>query len=333
MLRARSAVTLLLLAVLVASPARGQRGSAPSSFPLLEMDASTRGAAMGGALSAVYDGADASTLFYHPALPSERTHNTVAASYLNHLADLNAGFLSYSRRLGSVGTASAGLRFFSYGDIEGRDAQGFETSDFGASQVAVTLGLARGLSGSIRGGRVRYGANVHVVHGSIENAGATALAADLGALYHLPAQQLTVSASINNLGGAPDDYYGNSTALPADLRLGVSKRLAHLPLRLSVTGFDLQAPGEGGPDGASSFEQVMRHLALGAELEPVDALALRVGYGYRRHQELAQSDRRVDPAGLSAGFGLSIQRISVDYAFSSWSVLGGLHQFGLRARL
>jgi hypothetical protein len=328
---------LLLAALLLAAPpARAQRSGGPTSFPLLSMDASTRGAAMGGALSAVYDGTDASGLFYHPALPSERTHNAVAASYLNYLADLNGGFLSYNRHLGEgLGTASAGLRFFSYGDLDGRDAQGFETDDFGASQVALTLGMARPLTE-----RVRYGANVHLVYSSIASASATALAVDLGALYHWPEQQFTVSASVNTLGGVLDGYYAATpdsaaygTRLPADLRLGVSKRLAHLPLRLSVTGFGLQAPGEGAPEGASSLDQVMRHLALGAELKPVDALALRVGYGHRRQLELARPGRRVDPAGLSAGFGLSIRRISVDYAFSSWSVLGGLHQFGLRARL
>ena len=331
MSRLRLTAFAALLGLLAATPAHGQRGGALSSFPLLQMEASARAAAMGGAFSAVYDG-DAGALFYHPALPNEEAHNTVSVSYLNHLADLNAGFLSYSRRVEGLGTASAGLRFFSYGGFSGYDEDANKTGDFGASDVALTLGLARALTK-----RIRYGMNVHVVHGSIESVSATALATDVGLLYHSPEQQLTVSASVNNLGRALDRYYATpdsaaaGTHLPPDLRLGLSKKLAHLPLRLSVTGFDLQAPGRG-PEGASSFDRVMRHLALGAELTPVGVLALRVGYGHRR-QELASGDRRVDPAGLSAGFGLSIRRISVDYAFRSWSAIGGLHQFGLRAQL
>lgn len=326
MLRLRSLAPVLLLGLLAATPAAGQRGGALSSFPLLRMEASARAAALGGAFSAVYDG-DAGGLFYHPALPGPQTDDAISASYLNHLTDLNAGFLAYSRHLEGVGTASAGLRFLGYGEFEGYDEDGNETGAFGAADVALTLGLARSLAA-----RLRYGANVHLVYGTIEAASASALAADVGVLYHLPAHQFTVSASVHHLGAPLDDYYQDGTTLPVDVRLGLSKQLAHLPLRLSAMGLNLHDL-EQGPDDASAFAQVMRHLAVGAELEPVRALALRVGYGHRRHQELTGRDDGLDPAGLSAGFGLTIQDLSVDYAYSSWSTLGALHQFGLRAHL
>ena len=332
MARFRSVCSLLLLpavlaAALTASPARAQRSGTLSSFNVLKMEASTRAAAMRGAFSAVPDG-DAGASFYHPALPNEQSHNALSVNYLNHLKGINAGFMAYSRHFEGVGTASAGLRFFSYGELEGRDEQGYETNGFGASDVALTLGLARALTE-----RIHVGANVHALYGSIGPPSATALATDLGLLYHLAEQQLAVSASLNELGWVPDPYYNDDgTNLPMDLRLGVSKELAHLPLRLSAMGFNLHDLGQG-PDGASSFDKVMRHLALGAELKPVSALALRVGYGHRRQEELATGDSRIDPAGLSAGFGLTIDRFSVDYAFSSWSAIGGLHQFGVRARL
>jgi hypothetical protein len=325
----RVPLLLLLCSALAAfaAPAHAQRGGALSSFNVLEMEASTRAAAMGGAFSAVPDG-DAGALFYNPALPNEQSHNALSAHYVNHLQGINAGFLAYSRRVEGVGAAGAGLRFFSYGELEGRDEQGYETGDFGASDMALTLGLSRALTE-----RLRVGANVHAIYGSLEATGATALATDLGVVYRLAEQQFTMSASLNEWGWVADPYVGDDgTALPMDLRLGLSKKLAHLPLRLSATGFNLHDLGEG-PDGASSFDQVMRHLALGAELTPVEVLALRVGYSHRRQEELATGDRRVDPAGLSAGFGITISPVSVDYAFSSWSALGGLHQFGLRVRV
>ena len=333
MTRLRSgSLPLLLLFALAATfvvfPARAQHSGALGSFNVLKMDASTCAAAMGGTFAAVPDGGDAGAVFYPPALPNERSHNALSANYLNHLKGINAGFLAYGRSVEGVGTASAGVRFFSYGRLEGRDAQGYETDDFGASDVALTLGLSRELTE-----RLRVGANVHAVYGSIESSSATALATDLGLAYRLAAQQLTLSASLSQWGAVLDPYAGDEgTELPMDLRLGVSKKLAHLPLRLSATGFNLLDLGQG-PDGASSFDQVARHLALGAELTPIEVLALRVGYSHRRQEELATGDSRVDPAGLSAGFGLAISPVSVDYAFSSWSALGGLHQFGLRVQL
>jgi hypothetical protein len=33
------------------------------------------------------------------------------------------------------------------------------------------------------------------------------------------------------------------------------------------------------------------------------------------------------------GFGVTVSGLTVDYAYNSWSSLGGLHQFSLRAGL
>jgi len=42
---------------------------------------------------------------------------------------------------------------------------------------------------------------------------------------------------------------------------------------------------------------------------------------------------RLDFAGLGFGIGLKITRVRVDYAFNSWSSIGGLHQFTLQTAL
>jgi len=38
-----------------------------------------------------------------------------------------------------------------------------------------------------------------------------------------------------------------------------------------------------------------------------------------------------DLAGVGLGFGVTVSALTVDYAYNSWSSLGGLHQFTLRA--
>ncbi len=325
---------VVLLAVLLAMGARAsaaQPAEGLSSFAVLQMESSARAAALSGAFSAVYDG-DAGALFYSPALLSPETHGAVSLSYLNHLSDINAGFLAYGHDLERWGTLGAGLRFLSYGALEGYDENGLEEGAFRAGDAVLTLGWARALGEGLFGGRLRGGVNLHAAYSGIASARATVLAADAGLLYRFPRQQLVLSASVRNLGAALSRYAEADLALPVDVRLALTKRLRHLPLLLSVGGYNLDDVGAS-PSEAAALDRVLRHLALGAEMRPVEAFAARLGYSHRRHLALREEAERLDPAGLSAGFGLRVAQFGFDYAFSSWSALGGLHHFTLRARL
>lgn len=315
---------LLAFLLLAAVPAQAQPGDL-SGFGFLRLEPSARAAALGGAFSAVY-GEDVNALFYNPALLNEEMHRALSVSYLNHVAGLNAGFVAYSRHVERLGTFGGGLRFLSWGELQGADETGERTGTFGASDVALTVGYARAA-----GDNLRYGVNVHGVLSSIASYRASAVAVDAGAVYHLTGPQLTFSASVNNLGTALDSFGQTRDELPLDLRIGIAKRLRHMPLLLTVTGYNLHDLGDG-PEGASGIGQVMHHVALGGEFQFSDAFNVRFGYNHRRHEELKMKSR-LDLAGVGVGFGLKVSRVRVDYAFNSWSSLGGLHQFTLRTTI
>ena len=153
----------------------------------------------------------------------------------------------------------------------------------------------------------------------------------MGALYAIPDQRLALSASVNNLGVTLSSLGASRDRLPVDVRLGVAKRLRYLPLLLSVTGYNLHDVGDR-PEDATALDAALRHVAFGGELQLSDAFHLRVGYNHRRHQELKMSSR-LDLAGVGLGFGVEVAGFGFDYAFNSWSTLGGLHQFTLQTRL
>ena len=181
------------LATMRVAPAQAQPGDL-SGFGFLRLEPSARAAALGGSFTAIY-GDDVNAFFYNPALLNEAMHRHLSLSYLNHLSDINAGFIAYSRHYEGLGTVAAGLRFLSWGELQGADEQGNRTGTFGASDVALTIGGARAQTE-----RLSYGANVHLIYSSGESFNASALAADLGVLYHIDSQRLTFSASVNNLG-------------------------------------------------------------------------------------------------------------------------------------
>ena len=317
MTRAIPAVLPLLAACIPAwiNPAAGQE----PGFALLQIESSARSAALGGSLVAISE--DINAFLYNPALLASTEHRRLSVSYTNHLADVSAGFATYARDLPGLGTAAVALRMLSWGRIARTDADGNTDGTFTASDLAATLGFSRAVSG-----RLRYGANFHFAHSSVDAYRASALAVDVGAAYRIAQQQLTVSAAASHLGLVLQSLGSESDALPFDVRLGVAKKLRHLPLLISLTAYKLSDLHR-----IDSAADIAQHLVLGTEFQFTRTLHIRFGYNHRRHEALKTSSR-LDLAGLGMGFGLAVSRVRLDYAFSSWSV-AGLHQFTLQTRI
>jgi len=301
------------------------QSSGISGFTFLQLEPSARAAAMAGSYSAAA-GTDVNGLFYNPALLNEEMHNALSLSYLNHIAGINAGFLVYARDVQHVGTLGAGVRYLGWGDLRRTDETGQETGTFGASDVALTVGISWPFNEHIR-----YGANIHTIYSHIESYSASAIAADLGVLYHLDAHHLTLAFSVNNLGRTMSRFAESAVDLPLDVRISAAKRLRHVPLLFSITGYNLDNLGDV-PENTPAFGRIMHFVRLGGELLFSEAFQVRLGYNHRRHAALATRSR-LDLAGLSLGAGLKVSRVRVDYAYNSWSEAGSLHQFTVRTTL
>ncbi len=308
-------------ALLCAVPVLAQPGPA-TTFSFLRLEPSARASALAGSYSAVY-GEDVNALFYNPALLSEDVHRSASFSYLNHLGEVNAGFLAYARHVDGWGTFGTGVRFVGWGRTEGYDANGEPTGTFGASDAGLTVAFAR-----TDDGHLSYGASLTGLLSRIDAYSASALAADVGISYHLPESRTTFSASVNNAGVVLSSLGTVKDELPLDVRVAVSRRLMYVPLFLSVTGYNLNRIGDE-PSSGNAVGDVFRHVTFGGEFQFSDAFQIRFGYNHRRHQDLKMKSR-LDMAGVGAGFGIKVATFRFDYAFNSWSSLGGLHQFTLR---
>ena len=316
---------LILLLIAAAAPARAQESPPPQEgFTFLDLPFSARSAVLGKAFTA---GDDITTTFGNPAAANAEMHNALAFSYVNHLSDYNAGMLAYGRRIPDIGVFTGGIRYLSYGSFEEASSQGQRTGNtFGAGDLALSAALSRRA-----GERLRYGAAANLLYAHLADEGAMAVAMDVGARYELPAYQLTLSTSLNNIGTTISSLGTTAPALPTDLRIGVKKVLAHLPLALTLTGHHLQRP-QLAEHPASTLDAVLHHLSVGGEFRIGSALQLRLGYDHHRHQNLSMGGR-IDFAGMGLGFGLALAGFQFDYAYSSWSSLGGLHYLTVRTQL
>ena len=296
-----------------------------SGFPVLQLAPSARSSAMAGSDTAVLD-PGSSALFANPALLQESVDGHLSFSYLNHLSDINAGWITYGKHLPQWGSFSAGIRYLSFGQFDERNELGEKTGTFSASDLALTVGASRAWKNGLR-----YGASWSLMHASLASAGATASGVDAGIMLDDSDHRQTFAISVHNVGVVLSSVGERSDALPADVRVGYTRRLAHLPLLISVTAYRLHKM-DGGPDDAGALTRILFHTRIGGEFQFSESFRVRFGYDHRQHDELKVKSR-LDMAGFSTGLGIRVSRFGFDYAFNSWSSLGGLHRLTLATSL
>ena len=313
----RPILLAFLLLVATADKVLGQIES--SAFSVLQMDASARSAALGGSTAALMD-SNTGVLFTNPALLRPSVDGRLEFSYLNHLSDINAGWLSYGKHIDSLATFAVGIRYLSFGSFDRRNEIGEKTGTFGASDVSFILGGAKSWRRSLH-----YGASLEVVRSTIASNAASAVMIDAGVTWDEEDSQMTYSASLHHAGFVLSSLGARNDTIPFDLRMGMTRKLAHLPLLISLTGYRLHKV-DGGPDESGMLSKVLHHVKLAGEFQFSRAFQIRFGYDHRRHESLKVKSR-LDVAGFSTGFGMVISRIGFDYSFNSWSSLGALHRF------
>ena len=333
-LRRPAALAAVLALLTLARPADAQRRD--TGFDLVQLDVSPRTAALAGAQGGLA-GNDPTALFSNPAFLTSEMSRAAAVGYINHLSDISAGTALYARALPRLGIdAAASVRYLSYGDFDRTAADGTADGTFGASEAAVTLTASRVVAPN-----VRLGVSGHALFATLDDASAQALTADVGATFEVPSQRLVVGASVNGVGAVLSSLGADDDRLPLDVRVSVAKRLRYIPLTVTLTGYELQsysqpARAAGVPDSLadrdSAVELALDRVLIGGELQLGRALTTRLGYSPRRGRAL-RGDGRPDLAGVSAGFGLAIRRFALDYAYTGWSEVGGVHQIGVRTRL
>lgn len=311
----------VVLLVLAATSARAQ-SVASGRFDFLRLPPSASTAATAG--TAVADAQrDLTELFYNPSLLTEELSGRAALAYLDHVGDARGATLAYAHHFDGVGTLGGGLRYLGYGTFDRRNGAGFKTGEFGADDLALTAAFSRSYTS-----RIRVGGAGHALISSVAGDRATALAFDLGASYRWPAARMTFQGAMTNAGRSVLKLGTVRSRLPLDVRATVSKRLEHVPVRFSVSGYELQAVE---PDATrSAAEEVFRHVNLSVNLYLGSSVTVRAGYSPREHRAFS-SGGRLDLAGLTTGLTIEVARIRFDYAYRSWSGFGGLHFLTLQS--
>jgi hypothetical protein len=308
-------------------------------YQFLNLAQSARQAALGGKTVTVVD-YDVNQAFYNPATINEKMSNRLSTNFGNYYGEVTYGTAAYAYTYDKhLQTFHAGVSYINYGSFEGRDELGNPTSDFTGSEAALSLGYAYNLPWT----DVYMGVNAKLISSTLESYNSWGSAVDLGLLYIDTQNDINYGLTVRNLGAQITPYADTREKLPLSIDAGISQLLENVPIRWHITFENLQQwniafsnpnRAQGSLDGSTQEEKVsffnnaLRHLILGAELFPEKGFNIRLGYNFRRGEELRIIEQR-HFSGISVGFGLRIGKIKFDYSYSRYTLAANTSLFGL----
>jgi hypothetical protein len=312
-------------------------------YQFLNLAQSARQAALGGKTVTVVD-YDVNQAFYNPATINQKMSNRLSTNFGNYYGEVTYGTAAYAYTYDKhLQTFHAGVNYINYGSFEGRDELGNPTSDFTGSEAALSLGYAYNLPWT----DVYMGVNAKLISSTLESYNSWGAAVDLGLLYIDTQNDINYGLAVRNLGAQITPYADTREKLPLSVDAGISQLLENVPIRWHMTFENLQQwniafsnpnRAQGSLDGSkqeekvSFFNNALRHLILGAELFPEKGFNIRLGYNFRRGEELRIIEQR-HFSGISVGFGLRIGKIKFDYSYSRYTLAANTSLFGLMVDL
>lgn len=308
----------LLLAVL---PATALAQEYASAFNTLRLPASSHAAALGGQnVTLIEDEPTAG--WYNPALYANVSDLSAGLDFMTYAAGSTWMGAHFVKAFGERHTMAVGAQYMNYGKMDETDEAGNTLGQFSAKDIVIGAGYSYLLSDRWTGG-----ANLKMMVSNLADYTALAAAVDVGVNYYDDENDLSVSASLQNIGTQLKAYHdGQRTHLPFTLALGFSKGMAHLPVRFHVTMTDVtrwkssyyvlpENKDKDKSDKVGFGKIALNHFVLGLDILPTDYLYLSVGYNFRRAYELKASGSS-HLAGLSAGAGVNVKhfKFGVSYA-------------------
>ena len=171
----------------------------------------------------------------------------------------------------------------------------------------------------------------------------TALSGDIGLYYSPVTKPWRIALVYQHIGSQLTTYEDVFEPLPANLSLGFSSALKHLPLRWHLTFHHLNKyplyfdnpedasqtlGGDANQKPAGLTKKLLRHASFGVEVFPASLFSIRLGYHAQRAAELRILELR-NFSGLSFGVGMQLRRLRFQISHALYNVAGNRTFFGL----
>jgi hypothetical protein len=329
---------IIYLFISLSSISFGQIGG-QSIYQFLNLVNSPRQAALGGKILTFYD-EDVNQAQYNPASINEEMDNKLSVNYGNYFGDVKYGTMAYAYTFDRhVQTFFAGATYINYGNFDGYNDFGRPTDSFTGQEAALSFGYGYNIPNT----DFYVGTNAKLISSSLESYTSFGGALDLGFIYKDENNNINWAFAIRNFGTQFKTYSGNKESLPTEIMVGISQQLENVPVSWHLTFENLQQwkvafenpnravasiEGDSEPEKVSVLNNVLRHTILGLEFFPKKSFNLRLGYNFRRAEELSILEQR-NFSGISVGFGLKVNNLKFNYSYSRYTLAANNSLFGM----
>lgn len=322
-------VYLIIFGIIIAGKCLAQFGGR-NSYEFLNVPTNARLAGLGG-VNVSLANRDVNFFFNNPALVTDSLAGYASAGYTFYVADIGQASFAYSHKFDRIGTVSFGVQHLGYGEIQGYDATGVEIGSFKSGETALVMSKSHTVSA------FTLGVNLKGVFSSIAGFRSNALLFDIGGTFRHPKKDLTVGLAIKNIGFVLSEYSETSnTNIPFDVQAGITFKPQHMPLRFSLTAYNLAHPGKAfndpndTEDDSGSMSKVMQHINFGAEVLLHKNVNILLGYNVLKQKELKTDNQG---GGITFGAALKIKAFDIAISRSGYSVSNAAYSFTVATNL
>lgn len=302
------------------------------AFDFLNIASHARAAALGGVNVSLAD-RDLNFFYNNPSLAGDTLNGFASVGYQFYAGDVGQATFSYAHNFKKLGQFIFGIQHIGYGTLRGFDESGMETLEFDAGETAIMIGKSHQIA------NFRLGATFKAVFSKIASYRASAMMMDVGGVFKHPDQDFTLGLVIKNIGIVLSEYGKNSTSdLPIDVQAGVSLKPEYMPVRFSLTAFNLVKSdrlyynADGNETKPSALKKVFSHLNLAAEILFHRNLNIMVGYNYLTRQTF-KLETGGGGSGVSFGFSVLVKPVELVFSRSGYFVGSAGYSFTLSTNI
>lgn len=316
---------ILLLWLSAMSVALAQEST--SSFTVLKLPVSSHAAGLGGEnVSVVEDTPWAG--WSNPALYSVVSDKSLGLDFMSYAGGGSWMGAQFVKALGERHTVAASAQYMGYGSMDETDESGTVIGSFSPKDMVIGGAYSYLLSDRWAGG-----AALKAVYSRYADFSAFALALDLGLNYYDEDTDLSASFVLRNVGAQLKSFDGRTERVPFCMQLGVTKGMAHAPVRISVTMTDLTRWSSDDyfhPEGErlSFGKKLINHFVIGVDVLPTSNIYLCAGYNFRRAYELKAAGS-AHGAGLTFGGGVQLSRFKLGASYAKYHLSASSLQFNV----
>lgn len=275
----------------------------------------------------------------NPALLGPEMDMQIGLSYMRYVGSSNFAGAKFAKKAHEHGAWGIGINYLGYGEMKYTDITGNINGTFSVKDIAFNALYSHDISDRLRGG-----INVKFLYSAYDEFSAMALATDLGINYYDAEKDLSLSFVVANLGGQIKRFNEAYDRLPIDVRLGWSQSFGSLPIRFSITAWNLtkwNLPYYETGDGTTNEEPTLkksfssnlfRHLIFAADFIPSERFHLGLGYNYKTRTDMSTYSRNI-LSGFSICAGINVKKFGIDVAFAQPHISGTTFMVNLKANL